>query len=375
MATLTIRNAQKSYGNIEILKGIDLDLDDGEFLVLLGPSGCGKSTLLNMIAGLETISGGEVLINDRVVNNVHPKDRDIAMVFQSYALYPNMTVGRNIGFGLEMRKMEKEERNRRIDEAAKMLQIDHLMDRKPAQLSGGQRQRVAMGRALVRDPEIFLFDEPLSNLDAKLRVEMRTEIKKLHQRLKTTMVYVTHDQIEAMTLASRIAILRNGEVQQFASPQEVYERPANIYVAGFVGSPAMNFIPATVVNEEGRFGVSFERTAHGNRGSVYLPLPEEHQALDEWVGREVVLGIRPETLTHRSDAEIALNPCLQPFECQVEVLEPTGADTLTYIEMGGEEVIARVNPYNASSPGETMSFMVDMGKASLFDPRTEQRIN
>ncbi|WP_085899177.1 ABC transporter ATP-binding protein [Kiloniella majae] len=374
MASLSIQNVKKSYGAIEVLKGIDLDLEDGEFLVLLGPSGCGKSTLLNMIAGLDTITDGEILIDQNVVNDVHPKDRDIAMVFQSYALYPNMSVARNIGFGLEMRKVTKEDREKRVDEAARMLQIDHLSDRKPAQLSGGQRQRVAMGRALVRDPEIFLFDEPLSNLDAKLRVEMRTEIKKLHQRLGTTMVYVTHDQIEAMTLASRIAILREGEVQQFASPQEVYEKPANMYVAGFVGSPPMNFVPAAVVSEDGKLGVSIERTANGNRSSVFLALPDDRQDIGDWVGRDVILGIRPETLTHRSDAEISLNKGLQAFDCQVEVLEPTGADTLTYIELGGREVIARVNPYNTTAPGETMAFMVDMGKASLFDPKTELRI-
>ena len=221
MASLSINNVKKAYGALEVLKGIDLELDDGEFLVLLGPSGCGKSTLLNMIAGLDTITSGDITIDNRQINNIHPKDRDIAMVFQTYALYPNMTVGRNIGFGLEMRKVPKVDRTQKVTEAARMLQIDHLLDRKPAQLSGGQRQRVAMGRALVRDPKIFLFDEPLSNLDAKLRVEMRTEIKRLHQRLGTTMIYVTHDQIEAMTLASRIAILKEGVVQQFAPPQEV----------------------------------------------------------------------------------------------------------------------------------------------------------
>ncbi|RED50805.1 ABC transporter ATP-binding protein [Aestuariispira insulae] len=374
MASLNIRNVKKAFGPMEVLKGIDLDLDDGEFLVLLGPSGCGKSTLLNMIAGLDSITSGEITIDERVLNNVHPKDRDIAMVFQSYALYPNMTVGRNIGFGLEMRKVAKAERDQKVQDAARMLQIDHLLDRKPAQLSGGQRQRVAMGRALVRDPKIFLFDEPLSNLDAKLRVEMRTEIKKLHQRLGTTMVYVTHDQIEAMTLASRIAIMKDGIVQQFAPPQEVYEKPANMYVAGFVGAPAMNFIPATLVAENGKLGVSMQRTAKGNRSDVFLALNDERKELADWVGRELVLGIRPESVTHKSEAELNGTRNLQHFDCQVDVLEPTGADTLTYIELGGREVIARVNPHNTSNPGETMDFMVDMDKASLFDPKTEQRI-
>lgn len=374
MASLSINNVKKAYGALEVLKGIDLELDDGEFLVLLGPSGCGKSTLLNMIAGLDTITSGDITIDNRQINNIHPKDRDIAMVFQTYALYPNMTVGRNIGFGLEMLKVPKVDRTQKVTEAARMLQIDHLLDRKPAQLSGGQRQRVAMGRALVRDPKIFLFDEPLSNLDAKLRVEMRTEIKRLHQRLGTTMIYVTHDQIEAMTLASRIAILKEGVVQQFAPPQEVYEKPSNMYVAGFVGSPAMNFIPATLTTQDGALGVTMECTANGSRSQVFLPLGDDRKELADWVGRELVLGIRPENLTHYSEAEMQQKPNNCAFDCQVEVLEPTGADTLTYIELGGREVIARVNPYNASAPGSTMQFMVDMDKISLFNPETEERL-
>ncbi len=374
MAALNIEKVVKRFGELEVLKGVSLDLDDGEFLVLLGPSGCGKSTLLNMIAGLDEISSGEIAIDGTVINNVHPKDRDIAMVFQSYALYPNMTVAKNIGFGLEMRGVPKEEREKAIREAASLLQIEHLLERKPAQLSGGQRQRVAMGRALVRHPKIFLFDEPLSNLDAKLRVEMRTEIKKLHQRLRTTMVYVTHDQIEAMTLASRVAILRDGIVQQFASPQEVYESPANMYVAGFVGSPAMNFAPATLVSENDRLGVALERSANGERGSVFLPLHEPNAGLADWVGKKVVFGVRPENLTHVNESELSAKAGMATFDCRVEVLEPTGADTLTYIELGGAEVIARVNPYNTCNPGETMPFMVDMTKVCLFDPESEQRL-
>ena len=276
MATLTIRNARKSYGSVEVLKKVNLDLDDGEFLVLLGPSGCGKSTLLNMIAGLASVTEGEISIGDTVVNNIHPKDRDIAMVFQSYALYPNMTVEKNIRFGLEMRGTPKKEQAELVQKAAEILQIEPLLGRKPSQLSGGQRQRVAMGRALVRDPKVFLFDEPLSNLDAKLRVDMRTEIKKLHQKLKTTIVYVTHDQIEAMTLASRIAIMKDGYVHQFAPPQEVYEKPANLYVAGFVGSPAMNFIPATVYSEDGKPGVKFQRQLNDGVSELFLPMPAEY---------------------------------------------------------------------------------------------------
>src|SRR5918993_255849 len=248
MASLTITNVKKHFGPLHILKGIDIAVGDGEFLVLVGPSGCGKSTLLSMIAGLDTITDGEIRIDRQRVNELHPKDRDIAMVFQSYALYPNMTVAQNISFGLEMRGVPKEQRDKAVAEVARLLQMEHLLDRKPSQLSGGQRQRVAMGRALVRKPKIFLFDEPLSNLDAKLRVEMRTEIKKLHQRLAATIVYVTHDQIEAMTLATRIAVLKDGEIQQVGTPAEIYNRPANLFVADFMGSPAMNLLEGKVTN-------------------------------------------------------------------------------------------------------------------------------
>ncbi|MBK1837508.1 sn-glycerol-3-phosphate ABC transporter ATP-binding protein UgpC [Azospirillum sp. YIM B02556] len=369
MATLSINNVRKQYGSVEVLKGIDLDLTDGEFLVLLGPSGCGKSTLLNMIAGLETISAGEIRIDQRVVNEVHPKDRDIAMVFQSYALYPNMTVARNIGFSLEMRGQAKPEREGAVRRVARLLQIEHLLDRKPAQLSGGQRQRVAMGRALVRDPKVFLFDEPLSNLDAKLRVDMRTEIKKLHQRLGTTVVYVTHDQIEAMTLASRIAIMKEGVVQQFAPPQEVYERPANMYVASFIGSPTMNFVRGTLSAEGDRLGVSVGRERSG-----FLPLFQPPEQAGHWLGQEVILGIRPEAITCYDPAIAAGNPALVKVACGVNVLEPTGADTITYVELNGHEVVARIKPSDRVAEGETADFMIDMARANLFDPKTEQRI-
>src|SRR5215471_13322743 len=259
MASLELVNIRKRYGELDILKGVDIAVDAGEFLVLVGPSGCGKSTLLNMIAGLDTVSDGEIRIGGRRVNDLHPSERDIAMVFQSYALYPNMSVRENIAFGMEMRKVPKPEREQAVQEVAKTLQIDHLLDRRPAQLSGGQRQRVAMGRALVRKPRIFLFDEPLSNLDAQLRVDMRTEIKKLHQRLGATIVYVTHDQIEAMTLATRIAVMRAGELLQLGSPGEIYNRPANTFVAGFMGSPSMNLIPAKLVQANGGLGASVTR--------------------------------------------------------------------------------------------------------------------
>ncbi len=261
MGALAIKNVTKSFGDTHILKGIDIEIDDGQFLILVGPSGCGKSTLMNIIAGLEGPTTGEVHIGGRVVNNISPKDRDIAMVFQSYALYPTMNVRQNIAFGLETRKVPKKEQDEVIQRVAKMLQMDHLLDRKPGQLSGGQRQRVAMGRALARDPILFLFDEPLSNLDAKLRVEMRTEIKQLHQRLKTTMVYVTHDQIEAMTLGDRIAVMKDGIIQQFGSPQEIYERPSNLFVASFIGSPSMNFIDCHLAEQNGQIGVSCRPTA------------------------------------------------------------------------------------------------------------------
>jgi len=378
MASLTIRNLKKRYDSLEILKGVNIAAKDGEFLVLVGPSGCGKSTLLNMIAGLDTVSEGEIVIGDRVVNNVHPKDRNIAMVFQSYALYPNMTVRQNITFGLEIRKTPAAEQAAAVEKVAQMLQITHLLDRKPSQLSGGQRQRVAMGRALVRDPQIFLFDEPLSNLDAQLRVEMRTEIKKLHQRLKTTIVYVTHDQIEAMTLATQIAVMKEGVLQQLADPQTVYEKPANMFVAGFIGSPSMNFVPATVVQDGNKLAVSIEKV--GSQGKamnghrLVLPLPAGFAGAADYVGREVVFGIRPESLTQYSAAEAAGNEAAHAFDCEVDVLEPTGADTLTFISLAGAEVVARVRPGHAAPPGEVMKFMVDMSKANLFDAGTKMRI-
>src|ERR1700682_2413087 len=295
MAALSIRALSKRYANLEVLKGIDLDIESGEFTVLVGPSGCGKSTLLNIVAGLDRPSAGTVEIGGRVVNDIPPKDRDIAMVFQSYALYPSMTVRQNITFGMECRHIPRAEQDAALANVARLLQIEQLLDRKPSQLSGGQRQRVAMGRALVRDPALFLFDEPLSNLDAKLRVEMRTEIKKLYQRLGKTTIYVTHDQVEAMTLASRIAVMHQGRLQQFAEPREVYERPANMFVAGFMGSPAMNFLPAEIVAADGRPGIAL---ANGS-GGIVLKLPAERATTGGKPGRRVVFGVRPEHLPHQ----------------------------------------------------------------------------
>ncbi|TXH39166.1 MAG: ABC transporter ATP-binding protein [Rhodospirillaceae bacterium] len=376
MATLTLQGIKKRYGPVETLKGIDLDLEDGEFLVLLGSSGCGKSTLLNIIAGLIEPSDGDVLIDGQSIVRVHPKNRNIAMVFQSYALYPNMTVARNLGFGLEMRGVAKADRQRAIEKVAAVLQIDHLLDRKPAALSGGQRQRVAIGRAMVRDPKVFLFDEPLSNLDAKLRVEMRTELKKLHQRLGTTIVYVTHDQIEAMTLASRIAIMRDGVVQQFAAPQEIYERPANLYVAEFIGSPGMNFIHGELRRQDGRIGI-LSKT--GAAGASFLPLAAANlaaadAAIEARIDRPVILGIRPETVT-LANSSTAAAPHLASFEAQVEVLEPTGADTLGTLRLGADQVTARLRPGDLQQAGGTARFAADMSRASLFDPETGLRIS
>ena len=373
MASLTIDNVKKSYGPAEILKGIDIAIDDGEFLVLVGPSGCGKSTLLSMIAGLDTITDGEIRIDRQRVNELHPKDRDIAMVFQSYALYPNMTVAQNIVFGLEMRGVPKPERERAMAGVAKLLQIEPLLNRKPSQLSGGQRQRVAMGRALVRQPKIFLFDEPLSNLDAKLRVEMRTEIKKLHQRLKATIVYVTHDQIEAMTLATRIAVMKAGVLQQLGSPAEVYNRPNNIFVASFMGSPSMNLIPARLDQANGGLGV---RVGRAEGGEIVLPLHDGvvgDNARRQWLGRDILLGLRPEAIADPREAE-AHTAHHHPIEARVEVTEPTGPDTLAVILLGGREATARLRADSPVSPGDRAGFMVDMSKAVLFDPASENRI-
>ncbi|MES2126095.1 MAG: sn-glycerol-3-phosphate ABC transporter ATP-binding protein UgpC [Pseudomonadota bacterium] len=356
MASLSIRNVRKVYPNgADILKGINLDIADGEFLILVGGSGCGKSTLLNMIAGLETVTEGEIRIGDKVVNDVPPKSRDIAMVFQSYALYPTMTVRENISFGLGIRKVPKAEQEKIVNRVAETLQMTHLLDRKPAMLSGGQRQRVAMGRAIARDPALFLFDEPLSNLDAKLRVEMRAEIKLLHQRLGSTIVYVTHDQIEAMTLGDKIAVMKDGVVQQFGTPQEIYDRPDNLFVAGFIGSPSMNFLRGRVTAD----GFPLEHD-----GAVtLLPMPVN------LIGREIILGIRPEHITDSASAHAGT-----PVPCTVEMTEPTGPDTLVFTRFNGERITCRTHPRAAAMPGQAMSLTFDLSKAVLFDPATEQRI-
>ncbi|HBH29986.1 MAG: sn-glycerol-3-phosphate ABC transporter ATP-binding protein UgpC [Desulfofustis sp. PB-SRB1] len=370
MASLRVEQARKAFGSVEILKGIDLAIDSGEFLVLVGPSGCGKSTLLNLIAGLETITSGQILIDDKVVNDISPKDRDIAMVFQSYALYPNMNVRKNLSFGLETRKVPKQEIAEIIEKVAAMLQIENLLDRKPSQLSGGQRQRVAMGRALARNPKVFLFDEPLSNLDAKLRVEMRTEIKLLHQRIKTTIVYVTHDQIEAMTLADRIAIMKDGELQQFDTPREVYRNPANQFVAGFIGSPAMNFIPTAIARHNDAPVVVLD-TGAGEKQLV--PLPQTSTDFGAYLDQRVILGIRPEQITDTAQPSVE-NQWLSPVPCGVKLSEPTGPDTHVVVTINDTEVTCRLHPDIAARPGETVELLMDMEKALFFDPDTGLRL-
>jgi multiple sugar transport system ATP-binding protein len=358
MSTLSIKGVRKSFGSLEVLKNIDIELEDGGFLVLLGPSGCGKSTLLSIIAGLEPSSGGDVIIGERNVNDVHPKDRNIAMVFQSYALYPTMAVRRNIGFGLEMRKMPAAEREAAVQRAAELLQIEHLLERKPGQLSGGQRQRVAMGRAIVRDPDLFLFDEPLSNLDAKLRVEMRTEIKRLHDRLGTSIVYVTHDQIEAMTLGTKVAVMKGGVIQQIADPQTIYEKPANMFVAGFIGSPTMNFLAGTLERPGGLFAL--------RHGEALLSLPDLEQDASAYVGKKVVAGIRPETF-YPGEGQGTLSGT-------VDVVEPTGPDTMVILSVGGQLLTARLGSRDRPRLGDTMTLAVATAAINLFDPDTGDRI-
>ncbi|RED14427.1 ABC transporter ATP-binding protein [Pontivivens insulae] len=368
MGFLDIDNTTKSYGAVEVLHKVDISVVEGEFLVLVGPSGCGKSTLLNMIAGLEEITSGEIRIKDRVMNGVHPSKRNIAMVFQSYALYPNMSVAQNITFGLEMHGTPKAERDKALKEVAALLQIDHLLDRKPGQLSGGQRQRVAMGRALVRNPDVFLFDEPLSNLDAKLRVDMRTEIKKLHQTLKTTVVYVTHDQIEAMTLSTRIAVMFDGYVQQLGTPKEIYDTPENVFVATFMGSPAMNVIPVRVA-VEGGVPQAIITDSEGQEVSLAIPQPN----LAAWDGRNILLGIRPEALTDPKGADTDSRHIVAMHN-RVGVTEPAGADTFVTMTLGGKDVIARMRADAHVAAGEMFEFAVNMEKAVAFDPKTEARI-
>jgi multiple sugar transport system ATP-binding protein len=370
MASLGIHNIRKTYGDkakgVEVLKGINLDIADGEFLILVGGSGCGKSTLLNMIAGLETVTEGEITINGKRVNELPPKDRDIAMVFQSYALYPSMSVRENIAFGLSLRKVPKAEQDATISRVAKLLQIEALLDRKPAQLSGGQRQRVAMGRALAREPQIFLFDEPLSNLDAKLRVEMRSEIKLLHKRLGITTVYVTHDQIEAMTLGDKIAVMKDGVVQQFGTPNEIYNRPVNTFVAGFMGSPPMNLIPATLSVAASALSVHFTVGTAANTSElrVNLPMNAVRGDVSNYAGKPVLLGLRPE---HISDETRNVDD--PRFDIPIELTEVTGADTLLMTSLGGVRVVCRAHPETPIAD-DRARLVIDASHAVLFDAAT-----
>ncbi len=363
MANVSIRKVVKAYeGDVQAVKGIDLEIDDHEFVVLVGPSGCGKSTTLRMIAGLEEITAGEVWIGGDVVNDVPPRDRDIAMVFQNYALYPHMSVFDNMAFGLKLRKFAKDEIRRRVDEAATMLDIQMLLDRKPKALSGGQRQRVAMGRAIVRNPKVFLFDEPLSNLDAKLRVQMRTEIKKVHQLVPTTTVYVTHDQIEAMTLADRVVVMNHGVIEQVGAPQELYHNPATRFVAGFIGSPAMNFLPARVVDDSGL------KVQLANGAKLAVP-PQRVDRYGPHKGKSVTFGIRPEHMTETREIE---KPGVQHLDALVDVVEPMGMETLVHHFIDGAPVCSRVDPNTHCRPGETLKLAVDMNNMHLIDDQTNR---
>ncbi len=359
MAGVSVRKVVKAYeGGVQAVRGIDLEIADHEFVVLVGPSGCGKSTTLRMIAGLEEISGGEIWIGGNVVNDVPPRDRDIAMVFQNYALYPHMSVRENMAFGLKLRKFPKAEIAKRVDEAARMLDLVPLLERKPKALSGGQRQRVAMGRAIVRNPKVFLFDEPLSNLDAKLRVQMRTEIKKVHQLVPTTTVYVTHDQVEAMTLADRVVVMNGGIIEQVGPPQELYHHPATKFVAGFIGSPAMNFMPARLVGDDGSLAVQLE-------DGQTLPVPAARRARYAPHGnKEMLLGLRPEHLTDMLDPG---RPDLAPFRLTVDVVEPMGMETLVHFFQGKTPAIARVSPDSTAQPRDVLQLQADMTNMHLID--------
>ncbi len=362
MAEVNIKKVVKKYDEVLAVRGIDLDIRDHEFVVLVGPSGCGKTTTLRMIAGLEDITDGEIAIGGDVVNDVPPKDRDIAMVFQNYALYPHMTVHENMSFGLRLKKFPKEEINRRVDEAARILDISELLERKPKQLSGGQRQRVAMGRAIVRNPKVFLFDEPLSNLDAKLRVQMRIEIKKVHQKVRTTTVYVTHDQVEAMTLADRVVVMNHGVIEQVGTPTDLYHHPRTRFVAGFIGSPAMNFIPCDLTDEGGQLNLRIN-----NGLSLPIPAARASKYAHHKGNGSLLLGIRPEHLT---EAKPQLEPGVATFDAELDVTEPMGMETLVYFPINGETICGRVNPMAGAKEGAPLKMAADLNNMHLIDPKT-----
>jgi multiple sugar transport system ATP-binding protein len=365
MAQVALRKIVKLFDKTPAVQGIDLDIADREFVVLVGPSGCGKTTTLRMVAGLEEATSGEIYIGDQLVNDVPPKDRDIAMVFQNYALYPHMTVFENMSFGLRLRKFPKPEIKERVENAARILDITDLLARQPKQLSGGQRQRVAMGRAIVRNPKVFLFDEPLSNLDAKLRVQMRTEIKKVHQKVTTTTVYVTHDQVEAMTLADRVVVMNAGRIEQIGTPHEVYHRPQTRFVAGFIGSPAMNFLSCRLVEQNGGLTVNLS-------DRLSLPVPSERESrYRPYTGQELIFGLRPEDIIEKRGD---LPPGRAAFDVQLDVVEPMGMETMVYFIVDGVEVCGRVNPNAAGKAGEIMPLVADLNHMHLIDPRTDQII-
>ena len=368
MASVTLKNVYKVYqGDVTAVSDFSLEIADKEFVILVGPSGCGKSTTLRMIAGLEEITKGELYIGDTLANDVAPKDRDIAMVFQNYALYPHMTVFDNMAFGLKLRKVPKDEIKRRVEEAAKILDISHLLDRKPKALSGGQRQRVALGRAIVRNPKVFLLDEPLSNLDAKLRAQMRTEISKLHLRLGTTFIYVTHDQTEAMTMGDRIVVMKDGFIQQVDTPQNLYDFPTNMFVAGFMGSPQMNFIDGTVTKDGDKYSIHF--------GQYAVPIPQEKNkddVLKDYVGKNIVLGIRPENVHDEPDFLAKATEGI--VEADVEVTELMGAETYLYLSCEGNSITARVEPTSTAKTGDRIKIAFELAKLHLFDKETEKTI-
>ena len=377
MANIKLTNVTKIYGNnVKAVKNFNLDVQDKEFIIFVGPSGCGKSTTLRMIAGLEDISEGDLYIDGKRMNDVEPKDRDIAMVFQNYALYPHMTVFDNMAFGLKLRKVPKEEIERKVNEAAKILDLSHLLDRKPKAMSGGQRQRVALGRAIVRSPKVFLLDEPLSNLDAKLRAQMRTEISKIHKKLGTTFIYVTHDQTEAMTMGDRIVCMKDGFVQQIDTPQNLYENPTNKFVAGFLGSPQMNFIDAVLNEEYGQYIVEFgsedTKSRSGVKYQIIVPESKVTDDLGNYVGKEIILGVRPESI---HDEEMYLsNASTGVIDAYVEITEMMGAETYLYLVCEGINLTARVSPRSTAKPGDDIKVAIDPNRIHIFDKETEKAI-
>jgi multiple sugar transport system ATP-binding protein len=369
MAGVTLKNLNKTFKNVVAVNDVNLEIKDKEFLVLVGPSGCGKTTALRMVAGLEEATSGEIYIGDRLVNDVSAKDRDIAMVFQNYALYPHMSVYDNMAFGLKLRKVPKSDIKRRVEEAAKLLGLETLLDRKPKQLSGGQRQRVALGRAIVREPKVFLMDEPLSNLDAKLRVQTRAELIKLHRRLGITTIYVTHDQVEAMTMGDRIVVMKDGIVQQVDTPMGLFNNPANVFVAGFIGTPSMNFVEAKLLKEDGRFIVDAE--------SFRVMIPESccQESFEQYVGNDIIFGIRPDDITDKELSSLVTPTVENTIKVEVDVIEPMGSTVTMYLTTGNHSMIATIDSETKAKEGDMIEVVFDMEKAHIFDKATEAAIS